>query len=192
MSVAPGFLHSIWANTQERGYMAWSDWQSSITGAYQTPVCNYPGSIWLWDLICTRIIVTKMCAERGTAPRCDPSIIFISMFSPANTRQLSLLAHCFLSAFLDRQHRCSFSFYVGFWYLHLTFGSRFVIIIQPLAVKVLKFYCSAGSQTTAHEEVVGNKLWHVVLLNIKQWPVFVLLLLVALKLDIFPSSLLGG
>lgn len=67
----------------EREYMAWSDWQSSITWAYQTPVCNYPGSIWRWDLICARIIVTKMCAERGSAPHRDPSIIFISMSSTA-------------------------------------------------------------------------------------------------------------
>lgn len=56
----------------ERGYMAWSDWQSSITRAYQTPVCNYPGSIWRWDLICAGIIVTKMCVERGSAPHHDP------------------------------------------------------------------------------------------------------------------------
>lgn len=69
----------------ERGYMAWIDWQSSITRAYQTPVCNYPGSVWQWDLICAGIIVTKMCVERGTALHLDPSIIFISMFSPANS-----------------------------------------------------------------------------------------------------------
>lgn len=83
----------------ERGYMAWSDWQSSITRAYQTPVCNYPGSIWRWDLICAGIIVTKMCAESGTAPHRDPSIIFISMFSPANTQAAlsasSLFCQCF-------------------------------------------------------------------------------------------------
>lgn len=76
----------------ERGYIAWSDWQSSITGAYQTPVCNYPSSIWQWDLICARIIVTKMCAERGTAPHGDPSIIFISMYSLTVT---SLFCQCF-------------------------------------------------------------------------------------------------
>lgn len=47
----------------DRGYMAWIDWQSSITRAYQSPVCNYLGSVWWWDLICTRIIVTGMCAK---------------------------------------------------------------------------------------------------------------------------------
>lgn len=85
MSVAPGFLHSIWANTQERGHMAWSDWQSSITRAYQTPVCNYPGLICWRDLICARIMVTEMFAEWATAPLCDPFIIFISAFAPANS-----------------------------------------------------------------------------------------------------------
>lgn len=75
----------------ERGYMAWIDWQSSITRAYQTPVCNYPGSVWWRNLICAGIIVTKMCTERGTAPHCDSSIICISMFPPTNTRHLQSL-----------------------------------------------------------------------------------------------------
>lgn len=116
MSVAPGFLHSIWANTQERGHMAWSDWQSSITRAYQTPVCNYPGLICWWDLICARIMVTEMFAEWATAPLCDPFIIFISAFAPANSPEcthplshspthpltLSAPAHCSVQAFVHR------------------------------------------------------------------------------------------
>lgn len=119
MSVAPGFLHSIWANTQERGHMAWSDWQSSITRAYQTPVCNYPGSICWWDLICAMIMVTEMFAERGTAPLCDPFITFISALSsakhphpftrspthllahsPTHPLTLSLPAHCSVQGFV--------------------------------------------------------------------------------------------
>lgn len=133
MSVAPGFLHSVWANTQERGHMAWSDWQSSITRAYQTPVCNYQGSICWWDLICARIMVTEMFAERGTAPLCDPFITFISALSPANSWMPSPVhpftrspAHPLTASSLFSPGLCasslqSFFFYVGFdiniWHL---------------------------------------------------------------------------
>lgn len=69
----------------ERGYMAWIDWQSSITRAYQTPVCNYEGSVWQQDLICAGIIVAEICAERSSAPYCDPSTAIICV-SPASTK----------------------------------------------------------------------------------------------------------
>lgn len=119
----------------ERGYMAWIDWQSSITRAYQTPVCNYPGSIWWWDLICAGIIVTKMCAERGAAPHGDPSIICISMLSPANAQAALTASSLFCQCFPG--WKVSVDVFIrGFWYLYLTFGSWFVVFMQPLAVKV--------------------------------------------------------
>lgn len=79
----------------ERGYMAWIDWQSSITRAYRTSVCNYPGSVSRWDLICAGIIVTKMYAERATAPLGDPCIMFISSVCPHSTHfHLTVSAVC--------------------------------------------------------------------------------------------------
>lgn len=107
----------------ERGYMAWSDWQSSITRAYQTPVCNYPGSIWRWDLICAGIIVTKMCADRGTAPHRDPAIIPISMFSPANTQAAlapnSLFSRCFPDWTVSFTYILVFDIHFHIWLLGL-------------------------------------------------------------------------
>lgn len=105
----------------ERGCMAWIDWQSSITRAYQTPVCNYPGSVWQWDLICAGIIVTKMCVERGTAPHRDPSIIFISMFSLANTKQHSVPAPAFVSIFLEWKVSVDCFFFTGLLKSNLIF-----------------------------------------------------------------------
>lgn len=153
MSVAPGFLHSVWANTQERGHMAWSDWQSSITRAYQTPVCNYPGSICWWDLICARIMVTEMFAERGTAPLCDPFITFISALSHANSWMPSPVhpftcspTHCQL--IVQSRALCFessvFSFYVGFdiniW--HLVAG---LLSLWNIWFRKSKVFCLDGN-----------------------------------------------
>lgn len=143
MSVAPGFLHSIWANTQRREGM-WHEvidrvpLQGLIRPLSAITQVQYVGGIWF-----VRIIVTKMCAERDTAPHCGPSIIFISIFSPTNTQAAItaslLLSLCFLglatSGLLFFGFFSPQAFICGFWYLHLTFVSQLVFILQPLAVK---------------------------------------------------------
>lgn len=111
------------------GYVAWNDWQSSITRAYQSPACNYPGSVQQRNLICARIIVTKMCAERGTAPHCDP---FISMFSHDSTHvtpNACLLFVCFsFLAFVPLEHKPILSYLFDIW--------CFCLFCNLLAVKV--------------------------------------------------------
>lgn len=92
----------------ERGYMAWIDWQSSITRAYQTPVCNYEGSVWQQDLICAGIRVAEICAERSSAPYCDPSLTLICVSHLPTPRHQTLPAQCFLRLMVVREVRVFF------------------------------------------------------------------------------------
>lgn len=179
MSAAPGFLHSIWANSLERGYLAWSDWQSSITRAYQTPVCNYEGSIWWWDLICARITVTKMYPERGTDLRCDHSIIFICMSSPANIQAAltdSLLFCQFFPGWIVSGY-CSISLLI--WNLIFTFDIWFTVccLYSTFGCESQKFKAwvvrkqqvRGGCSQKRHRG--KNKIITCGTANIKQWPI---------------------
>lgn len=114
MSVAPGFLHSIWANTQE-SEAVWHELidrvqlQGLIRPLSAIIQVQYgSGGIWF-------VPPRYTCAWRGTAPHDDPSINFISMFPTAN-RQTALTG-----AYFGRVFVAGFSFLLFKWILIFIF-----------------------------------------------------------------------